>query len=529
MDIPPTVMFLPLVTILLSCLAALTHGARQIRKSDIQARQLEAAKLWRSVPQPTVGTNIERRAGVKNITFSNPKAAGASTFDVGPSWSGLMPISSDPNETRKVSDSTRCKTVISSNQHASCVQLFFWFFPPGPQGSTDDLIFWTNGGPGCSSLEGFLQENGPFQWGVGTAKPIVNDMSWTNLSSVLWVEQPVGTGFSQGTPTIRNEDDLAAQLVGFFQQFLEVFSELKGKKLYVTGESYAGMYVPYIANYIYEHPGQLDLDLKGIWIADPVIGWDVVQEQIPAVDFVHKYEGVFAFTKDFLSELDAKAAACNYTGYVERFATYPPKGLLPLPGRSTEADRGCDLWDTIFDAAFTINPAFNIYRIFDTFPVLWDVLGFPGSFEDIQLSPLYFDRQDVKEAIHAPVDVEWTECSNINVFPHGDSSLPSSFAALPNVIEKSNRTVIAHGLADFILIAEGYVDIVDIRNGLQGFQTPIENDSFIVDGVGALGTAHTERGLTFVEVALSGHMIPQYSPKAAFQSMQFLMGFRDTP
>ncbi len=71
---PPMVMFLHLVTILLG-LAALTHGARQIRKSDIQARQLEAAKRWRSVPQPTVGTNVERRAGVHNITFSNPKAS----------------------------------------------------------------------------------------------------------------------------------------------------------------------------------------------------------------------------------------------------------------------------------------------------------------------------------------------------------------------------------------------------------------------------------------------------------------------
>lgn len=54
---------------------------------------------------------------------------------------------------------------------------------------------------------------------------------------MLWVEQPVGTGFSQGTPTAQNEEDVAAQLVGFFQQFLEVFSELKGKKFYVTGES----------------------------------------------------------------------------------------------------------------------------------------------------------------------------------------------------------------------------------------------------------------------------------------------------
>ena len=65
----------------------------------------------------------------------------------------------------------------------------------------------------------------------------MNEQSWTNLSSVLWVEQPVGTGFSQGTPNIQNEDDLAAQLVGFMQQFLDVFSELKGKKLYLTGES----------------------------------------------------------------------------------------------------------------------------------------------------------------------------------------------------------------------------------------------------------------------------------------------------
>lgn len=42
--------------------------------------------------------------------------------------------------------------------------------------------------------------------------------------------------------------------------------------------------------------------------------------------------------------------------------------------------------------------------------------------------------------------------------------------------------------------------------GKQGFQTPIANDSFLVDGVGSLGTAHTERGLTYLEVELSGHM-----------------------
>jgi len=43
--------------------------------------------------------------------------------------------------------------------------------------------------------------------------------------------------------------------------------------------------VPYIANYIYEHPA-LGFNLKGIWIADPLITHLFVQEQIPALRFV---------------------------------------------------------------------------------------------------------------------------------------------------------------------------------------------------------------------------------------------------
>ena len=77
----------------------------------------------------------------------------------------------------------------------------------------------------------------PFSWSWGRYKPTKNEYSWTNLSSVLYIEQPVGTGFSQGTPNIKNEDDLAVQFVGFLQQFLEVFPELKGKQTYLAGES----------------------------------------------------------------------------------------------------------------------------------------------------------------------------------------------------------------------------------------------------------------------------------------------------
>jgi carboxypeptidase D len=93
--------------------------------------------------------------------------------------------------------------------------------------------------PGCSSLEGFLQENGPFLWQYGTYKPVQNPWTWSNLTNVVWIEQPVGTGFSQGTPTATSEADVAAQFLGFWKNFMETFS-LQGRKVFITGESYAG-------------------------------------------------------------------------------------------------------------------------------------------------------------------------------------------------------------------------------------------------------------------------------------------------
>lgn len=171
-----------------------------------------------------------------------------------------------------------------------------------------------------------------------------------------------------------------------------------------------------------------------------------------------------------MAQLEQISADCNYTGYTEKFLGYPPKGLLPLPGDSIYADDGCDIWDLIYNAALLVNPGFNIYHIFDTFPILWDVLGFPWVnwentspifsqfYSDSIQTPIYFNRTDVKKAIHAPLEADWEECSTENVFlGMGDESLPSAFTVLPKVIEKNVRTVIVHGLADFILLAEGFV------------------------------------------------------------------------
>ncbi|KAF8755616.1 Alpha beta-hydrolase [Rhizoctonia solani] len=461
------------------------------------------------------------------ISFANPKAAQylvdgprfprSTLMSVRPGRVRLMPISGNANETRK---------------------LFFWFWPTTNEKHTDDLVFWTNGGPGCSSLEGLIQENGPFTWPTGTAKPIRNQWAWTNLSHVLWVEQPVGTGFSQGVPNITNEDQLAEQFAGFLAQFLEVFSELKGKNFYATGESYAGFYVPYIANYLYEHPKAVDLKLKGIWITDPSVSYDLVTEFIPAVNFAIP-QLVF-----YLSDPTSWGQVRLHRLFQE-IRDLPPAGPLPLPSQSYVGSPDwagikdeCATWIMIYEAASMVNPNFNVYRIFDVWPVLWMCSGFQvrdytslpsiklandtygniGSF-DSQQGPIYFNRTDVQDAIHAP-HINWSECSSINVFVNGtDTSIPSMLSVMPNVIEKSERTVVMHGDIDYVLIAEG-----TRWHGQQGFQRPIANESFIIEGFGILGAMHQERNLTYVEVDLSGHMMPLYAPWAAYKTLSYLLG-----
>ena len=257
--------------------------------------------------------------------------------------------------------------------------------------------------------------------------------------------------------------------------------------------------------------GILNLNLQGILLVDPFITNDLLQNQIPAVAFVHAHQNIFNLNDSFLSYLDAKSIKCGYAHYGRLHGSYPPKGPLPtIFADDNNITDECDLWYTIFEAALIINPAFNIYHITDTPPILWDVLGFPGSFPN-QQAPIYFSRLDVQAAIHVP-NTNWTKCTNDNVFVDGvDRSPAPAFSVLPNVIEKSRRSIIVNGQHDFVIIAEG--TRLSIQNmtwhGFQGFQKK-PSTRLIVPGQGDLGFFHTERGLTYAEIRLCGHMVPQF-------------------
>ena len=126
-------------------------------------------------------------------------------------------------------------------------------------------------------MTGLIKENGPIIWQQGTQNFTKNAYTWVNLTNMVYVEQPVGVGFTQGTPNITNEVELGQQFAGFWKNFMQAFS-LENRKVYITGESYAGFYIPYIADTFISAQDDRYYNLAGVAINDPIIGDNTVQQ-----------------------------------------------------------------------------------------------------------------------------------------------------------------------------------------------------------------------------------------------------------
>ena len=130
---------------------------------------------------------------------------------------------------------------------AKTVFLHYWLVLSTGNPSTDPVAVWMNGGPGCSSLEGYLTELGPFVFTGerdSSGLPLLadNPYAWTTVSSVLFLEQPAGVGFSYATNGSTRTDDFvqSQNTYGFLLSFFKAFPELAKNDFFITGESYAG-------------------------------------------------------------------------------------------------------------------------------------------------------------------------------------------------------------------------------------------------------------------------------------------------
>lgn len=135
--------------------------------------------------------------------------------------------------------------------------IHYWLIMSENKPETDPLVYWTNGGPGGSGINaGLLTEMGQLHLnenslGNGSSSVpqlIYNPYNWATVANTLYVSQPKGVGFSYcegGSHGCTNTDLSAAQdAVDFFHAFFKGYPEFKTRPLYLTAESYGGIYLP---------------------------------------------------------------------------------------------------------------------------------------------------------------------------------------------------------------------------------------------------------------------------------------------
>ncbi|KAL7531172.1 hypothetical protein ACHAWF_003661 [Thalassiosira exigua] len=215
----------------------------------------------------------------------------------------------------------------SKYDRKSTKHYFYWFFErratsllpanETTRGGNGEIPFvvWMNGGPGCSSLLGLLQENGPCLINNDSTTRI-NPYSWTEASHVLFLDQPAKAGYSYGEGNDINEDMIAEDAYFFLQSFFksEEGTKYRDLPLILTGESFAGHYIPAIARRIWKGNKKrrgdlLHLPLSGLAIGN---GYFNVEEQIasyPEMTF-HNPLGLKLVNETEYEQMKMIATAC---------------------------------------------------------------------------------------------------------------------------------------------------------------------------------------------------------------------------
>ncbi|XP_057996074.1 serine carboxypeptidase-like 18 [Hevea brasiliensis] len=176
-------------------------------------------------------------------------------------------------------------------------QLFYYFVESQRSPALDPLMLWLTGGPGCSVLSAFFYESGPVAFDYsnynGSLPSLhLNPFAWTQGINIIYVDAPIGTGFSYST-TQENYyvDDIksAAQTYEFLQKWLFDHPQYLTNQLFIGGDSYSGIPLPIVVQNILdgnEAGVPPTMNLKGYILGNPKTD-DFIDEN-SVVPFVHR-------------------------------------------------------------------------------------------------------------------------------------------------------------------------------------------------------------------------------------------------
>ncbi|KAM1447679.1 hypothetical protein COP1_006532 [Malus domestica] len=381
---------------------------------------------------------------------------------------------------------------------SNAASMFYLFFESRTN-KNNPVVIWLTGGPGCSSELALFYENGPFRIQKNLSLTW-NDYGWDKASNILFVDQPVGTGFSYTTNTAdirHDEEGVSNDLYDFLQEFFTQHPQFAKNDFYITGESYAGHYVPALASRV--HKGNkakegTHINLKGFAIGNgltnPEIQYKAYSDYALEMKLITKpdYDSISQIIPD--CEESAKACAASTSG--------------------DACENSLSICNSIVNQIMQIISDTNHYDIRKKCE---------GSLcYDFSNMETFLNKQPVRDALGVG-DIEFVSCSTTVYDAMQNDWMRNLEVGIPALLEDGIKLLVYAGEYDFICNWLGNSKWVHAMewSGQKAFGAA-QTVPFKVAGAEA-GLLKSHGPLAFLKVHDAGHMVPMDQPEAALQML----------
>jgi serine carboxypeptidase-like clade 2 len=420
-------------------------------------------------------------------------------------------------------------------------RLFYMHVESTKSPATDPLIIWLTGGPGCSSITAAFEENGPFKMNftAGGNGIYENPFSWSNVGNMVYLESPAGVGFSISNNTAdytTGDYQTREDTYAFLQGFLREFPQYKGRKFWITGESYGGHYVPELAYTIQQHnkallPAEQAINLQGWMVGNP---WTDPEREAFGVtdnwwqraiisDETHENINTFCEYQDItfwiINNVSAgvHSAARSQGGWWDRamakaqaegkfVSAKSLKCFAALKQACMVEFSGIDILGVYLDQC---NKGTN-----------GGIVDQPNYCANSQLTT-YMNRADVQKAMHVGTPMTWAGCSS-EVNYNGNDTVRSVLYIYEEAIAKTDLKILVYSGDN-----DAIVPYTGTRRWLRALNRPIVNPLHQwysnSNGPQVGGWAVQYDRLTFTTVRAAGHLVPYMQPERALHLIKTFM------
>jgi cathepsin A (carboxypeptidase C) len=380
---------------------------------------------------------------------------------------------------------------------------FFWFFESRNNPETDPVVLWLNGGPGCSSLTGLFMELGPAS--VNKNITIANNpSSWNSNASVIFLDQPVNVGYSYSDSGVSNTEAASKDVYAFLTMFFDKFPEYAKQDFHISGESYAGHYIPQFASEILAHE-KTNINLKSVAIGN-------------------------GLTDGLTQYAYYRPMACGEGGYPSVLSDTQCDAMDKAYPRCANLIESCynsqSLWSCV-PASMVCNGAM-IGPYQRTGKNVYDIRGNCNDnnlcYSEIGWITEYLNKPEVMESVGAEVS-SYESCNfdiNRNFLLHGDWMLPFH-RFIPEILKKIPVLIYA-GDADFIcnwLGNHAWTEALEWGGKIRFNNATL--GPFKLHG-NEVGQIKSSGNFTFLKINQAGHMVPYDQPKPSLAMLNRWIG-----